>query len=493
MSRKYTDKQKIAYYKKLAAGKPAARPAYKKTYANNNNANARKPGYYSNRFYQNYKKPYKYPGVGRSIGGLLGSAAGGIVGAAPIGNMVGSALGQGAHALIKTITGHGDYTVSQNALIYNKDAVPQFNSDNPRCTTLVHSEFIKDIRGSTTFAIDTFDINASNSALFPWLSQIARNFEQIVWQGLVFQFKTTCATAVSSTNTAMGTVVMATQYDSLSEKFVNKQQMENYEFAQSAIPSQSLMHAIECDPKLTANNGLFYVDTPTNNNSNADPRLYNIGKFNIATVGMQAAATIGELWVSYKVCLMKPRQIGNNNQSDQWILDHATLTDTKPFGDYPFMTSSSTSAQYNAAKEFNPYPSDQSFSVPGINPWNNYAADPNEIYINPAFVGQIVVIYQVNTDGVAACNEPGWSTAGNMTLISDPDLIIGFNSIDINGCAGGFHAVAAFQCNGGYNNSGVAPIIILGGGSYPGGTDNVTQASLAIYAVANNLRDPSLP
>jgi len=138
------------------------------------------------KMYNNYRKPYKYPGLGRRVGGTLGALGGTMFGAPGIGYDIGSAVGQGAHALVKTITGLGDYTVSENSLVYNRDAVPQFSTDNPRCTVVAHSEFIKDIRGSTTFSIDTFDINAGNAALFPWLSQIARNFEQVVWQGLVF-------------------------------------------------------------------------------------------------------------------------------------------------------------------------------------------------------------------------------------------------------------------------------------------------------------------
>lgn len=442
-----------------------------------------------NRLYSNYKKPYKYPGLGRTIGGLAGSAVGGLMGAAPIGNMVGSALGQGAHAIVKTITGHGDYTISENALVYNKDAVPQFTSDNPRCTVLTHSEFVKDVRGSTNFAIDSFDINAANPSLFPWLSQIARNYEQVVWQGLVFQFKTTCATAVSSTNTAMGTVVMATQYDVLSDAFVNKQQMENYEFSQSAIPSQSLMHAIECDPKLTSNNGLFYIDNASNNNTNADPRLYNIGKFNIATVGMQAAATIGELWVSYKVCLMKPRQIGNNNMSDQWILDVTDLDNTNPFGSEPVLSDTSTSASFNLPGVSTAEWSDQSFTTLGVSPWGGTASF-GRLFINPAYVGQLLVIYQVVTNGTASVNEPDIAAVGNITEISTPLSNTGFVSYSLNGLPGSFLMAYAFQCNGGYNSSGVAPQVTFGGGSYPGGTDVVNQASLAVYALSNNLRSP---
>lgn len=436
----------------------------------------------------NYKKPYKYPNLGYNIGHTIGNAI-----SPRFGGPIGGLIGKGAHALTKTITGFGDYTVKENALMYNRDAVPEFAQSSEYCTVLTHTEFIKDVKGSTTFQIDSFDINASNSALFPWLSQIARNYEQIIFQGLIFQFKTTSATAIGSTNTALGTVIMATQYNVLAEEFINKQQMENYQFSQSGVPCASLIHGIECSPDQTFNRGMFYTDLPSNNQSGADPRLYNLGRFNIATVGMQAASVIGELSVSYKVSLLKPRQVGNSNMSDQWILDYATLSDAVPYGSYPVLTSSSTSSMYNIARQFNPYPSDQSFTSIRINPWNAFAIDEQEIYVNPSFTGQLVVVYQVNTDGVAACNEPAFGVAGNITIISDPSIGTGFVSLDINNCAGGFHAVAAFQVQGGYNSAGIVPTIIIGGGSYPGASDNVIQGSLAIYAVANNLRNPANP
>ena len=72
-----------------------------------------------------------------------------------LGAGIGAAAGQAGHALFKTITGHGDYQVSENAILYNRDAVPKFTSKNPRCTIITHTEFIRDIRGSTSFAVDT--------------------------------------------------------------------------------------------------------------------------------------------------------------------------------------------------------------------------------------------------------------------------------------------------------------------------------------------------
>jgi len=41
--------------------------------------------------------------------------------------------------------------------------------------------------------------------------------------------------------------------------------------------------------------------------SGADQRFYDLGNFQIMTQGMQAAATIGELWVTYHVKFLKPK------------------------------------------------------------------------------------------------------------------------------------------------------------------------------------------
>lgn len=480
----------MPYTKKATTAQKAKKTTYaKKKYPNNNNNNNSNYSY-PNRFYYNYKKPYKYPGLGRSLGGIAGSAIGGLAGNVPLGNIVGQGIGQGAHALVKTITGVGDYTVSENSLIYNRDAVPQFSSDNPRCTVVSHSEFIRDIRGSTNFAVDSYNINPANANLFPWLSQIARNYEQVIFQGLVFQFKTTSATSIGSTNTALGTVIMATQYDTLAETFVNKQQMENYEFAQSCIPSHSIMHAIECDPSLTSNQGLFYIDNASNSQVNADPRLYNIGKFNIATVGMQAASTIGELWVTYKVCLIKPRMIGNNNVSDQYILDTASISDARPFSTNYQLSNSSSSYEYAPELTYQVAPSDQVFTALTASPWDGTINDAT-IFINPSFVGQLIIVYEIH-GGPLPKREPSTLAIGNCAVVSTPALNVGFVTYSIEGStpvvpnADGFHFVFVVQVNGGFNALGLGPAIQFSGSSI-----NVpTFANLAIFAVANNLRSP---
>lgn len=487
--RKYSTAEKLAYYKSLAKGARAT--------SNYGSRSGRTAGYtrtvsgrgdYYTRFKSNYRKPYRYPGAGRRLGAAAGSYIGnaispGIGGA--IGRGIGGGIGQLAHAGIKTISGYGDYQVKSNSVIYNKDAVPQFSAANPRCTILCHSEFIRDIYGSSNFQLDALDINATNSACFPWLSQIAQNFEQVVWQGLVFQYKPTCGDAIGSTNNAMGTIIMATQYDTLSPVFVNKQQMENYEFAQSGKPSDAWLHAIECDPALTLNQGLFYTDNPANSNINADPRLYNIGRFNIATQGMQASVVIGELWVTYKVCLLKPKLTGQVNFSDHWILDGPNVDALNPFGDDSELSSTSTS--YQASQLI----SDQQMTAIKTSPWGS-SSGGTVIYFNPSFSGRALIVYELHNGASTATLDPVCNAGSNglTTVMTSP-----------SSAAGGFNAYVKDSVGAVTPDVLCAWVIDVKGGILSNAPPHVsitllgytansgTTGNLAIYAIPSNLSD----
>jgi hypothetical protein len=135
---------------------------------------------------------------------------------------------------------------------------------------------------------------------------LAANFELFKFLGIVFEFKATSATAVSSTNTALGSVIMATRYNALTPQFTSQQQMEAYEFSTSTVAFTSAIHPIECAPSENALSEL-YTDPGF---SSGDPRFSTLGIFDIATVGQQAASTVGELWVSYHVQLIRPRLLG---------------------------------------------------------------------------------------------------------------------------------------------------------------------------------------
>lgn len=483
MNRKYTNAEKLAYYKAKAAGRGGA---------SNYRVSKSRGGYGIPRSYvsgsgdyfvsakRNYRKPYRYPGLGRKAGSAAGSLIGnslapGIGGT--IGGALGGAIGQGAHSILKTVTGFGDYNVSKNSLVYNEDAVPQF-TNNARCTMVTHREFITDVRGSTNFNLETFLINPANPITFPWLSSIADNYEEYVIQGLIFEFKTTSAMSIASTNTALGTVVLATQYNTLSETFSNKQQMENYEFAQSTVACGSVMHPIECDPSLTANQGLFYMNNP--NAVAGDPRLYNIGKFSIATVGMQAVSTIGELWVTYKICLLKPRLTGNVSFSDHWVLSAISVAPGTPFGTLPVLSNSSTSYPAFQIGGTN----NQAVTSMFVDYWGSGAPGNTLCYFNPSFSGNILVIYQLHGGAIVNEVDPTLTIYGNAFEITTPALGEGFVTYAKSYGAVNSDLLFAFaiQINGGFNALGSSPAFALAGGVFGAAFGNCT-----IYAIPANL------
>jgi len=216
-----------------------------------------------------------------------------------LGNRVGGWVGDMAQKAIMAITGFGDYQVKSNTLT-NGGSPPAFQAGK-HMTKVCHREFVGLVTTpGAAFTVTSFPINPKGP-LFPWLSEIALSFEQFVVRGMVVEFKTTSATAIASTNTALGSVIIATQYNVLAAPFSTQQQMEAYEYCTSTAPSISMIHPIECAPALTSVQEL-YIDSST-----GDPRLENLGTVFIATVGQQAASTIGELWVSYEIDLIRPK------------------------------------------------------------------------------------------------------------------------------------------------------------------------------------------
>lgn len=235
-------------------------------------------------------------------GGALGSVFG------PKGMMMGRAAGEA----ISRITGVGDYTVKSNTIATETATltgeVPSFGkTDNS--TRVRHREFITDITASetpTAFNNASYVIQPGNSALFPWLSSLAQNYQQYRVHGMVFMFKST--TSDYSAAGALGKIALATNYNVRDSSFVNMQELENAEFSVSGKPSLSRIHPIEC----AATNGvplIKWVRDTQYDSSGGDDRLYDVGKFQVATQGLPAStagAIIGELWVTYDIEFFKP-------------------------------------------------------------------------------------------------------------------------------------------------------------------------------------------
>jgi hypothetical protein len=233
------------------------------------------------------------PAIGLAAGGAPGAAAGVIA------------------SQIPRILGLGAYNVKHNVLLDPASNVPMFSNDPlTGGLNVTYSEYITDVISSSsanTFNKETYALNPGASNVFEFLAQIACNYDQYRWNGVIFQYRPTSGEALNSTNTALGVVTIATQYNVYDTVYANLGEMQASQFVTTCKPSDTCMHPIECDPTQTPLPQMY-----VNNNgaipTGADQRLYNLCNTTVATSGVQGlSVNLGQLWVSYSVCLYKPK------------------------------------------------------------------------------------------------------------------------------------------------------------------------------------------
>ena len=242
----------------------------------------------------------------RSLGGLGGSAVGSVFGAPVVGSQVGSSLG----AAISKWLGSGDYSVGSNSIVKSSlkaaSSIPMMHN-NGQSVTVRHREYLGEIRSAETYTVrDSFELNPGNSRTFPWLSQIAVNFQEYSFKGIVFHYVPTSGTAVSGASPSLGSVMLQTSYRVTDSAPASKVEMLNEYCSNEVVPSEPMAHPIECDPKENPFN-VMYVrsgDVPE-----GDAKLmYDLGVTHVAVTGQLPPGNnvLGDLWVTYEVELKKP-------------------------------------------------------------------------------------------------------------------------------------------------------------------------------------------
>jgi len=240
--------------------------------------------------------------------------------ASTIGRTLGNFVNQGdlgayAASSLAKYFGHGDYRVKSNSLMAGDTHVgATFHKDGPRGTRITEREFIGDIRsgsivdGSTIFNSRTFVINPTNAELFPWLSRLAPLYDQWQPNGIVIEFVST-SSEYNGSSQALGTIIMATDYDPYDTPFASKPEMENSDYACSTKPALSLVHGIECAQSERPSK-ILYTDL-----LNGAPKTStSLGSFQVATQGMSTAGvSLGELWISYDITFYKKQLMASSS------------------------------------------------------------------------------------------------------------------------------------------------------------------------------------
>jgi hypothetical protein len=330
-----------------------------------------------------------------------------------VGRTIGGFIGDNAERLFSKITGMGSYKVNKNTLL---DSTPVFSTQNGMDGSLEfrHKEYLGDIvsGASADFNAEHWVINPGDVDTFPFLARIAENFEQYDIKGLVFEYKSTSATSITTTIN-LGTVMLATEYDVTVDPFTSKIGMDSTLFSTTSKVYESMLHPVECAPKQTVLGGM-YIRRTDSDQTGTDPRFMDMGRLTVATQGCPVNQTLGELWISYHVRLLKPR------------LDEIP-TDSPDFGKY-------RESPQSSATQGNPFGSTATFrtpqphSSPGVA--ELYRVGTSEIEIDRVgdyFVSILwvtetgtnitepLVDYSHNCEGILVLNHDGFSQKAVMT------------------------------------------------------------------------------
>lgn len=229
-------------------------------------------------------------GIGGAVGGALGAFTGTPGGPAAqfLAGTAGLKAGYSAGETIGNMLGMGDYTVKYNSLMpmHMGHPVPSFG-DLRQATIVKHREYIKDIVVPgipAAFTNEVFVLNPGNAKTFPWLSQIAANYDQYQFLGCVFNFK---STAGDTATFALGSVIMASDYDTADAPYATKNAMEQSQYCVSAKATVDQLHPIECDPSVGFV-AIKYIDHGGVVQSGFEKRCADHCNVQVATFGLGA-------------------------------------------------------------------------------------------------------------------------------------------------------------------------------------------------------------
>lgn len=266
------------------------------------------------------------------VGGILGDAFGGI----------------------RKATGIGDYNIASNVLVEGNPSgrmpgsfeAPSFvNISDTGGIVISHREFIGNIYGPAKdqgFVTQKYKINPGIEKTFPWLSQIAANYQDYSIKQLIFSFKSTVSNFQTTTGVT-GTVLSVTQHDPYAHDYEDKSEIMQAFGSVSCKATDNQVAGVECDPTKLTGDPIRHVRV-AGLPDNRDPKEYDWGDFIFAMSDFPtelANANIGEIWVSYTVELLRPRVftgLGNSITTSRHFLLPDSGSTGVPYADLGFET-----------------------------------------------------------------------------------------------------------------------------------------------------------
>lgn len=204
------------------------------------------------------------------------------------------------------ITGSGDYRISGNIRAGGGGGRRKGNSV-ASSIVIEREEFVRPLVSSTTAKGDVilkFRINPGNRNVFRWGADVALGYESYKPEQCFFMFESTSGDALNSTDTSLGKVVLAAQYNTYARDWDSFTELMNANDKAFGKPSENLMLGLECKESLRGAKTLYVSATDP---ATAGKAFYDLCDVFVGITGVQAQSLkAGELKVRYKFRLFNP-------------------------------------------------------------------------------------------------------------------------------------------------------------------------------------------
>jgi hypothetical protein len=147
--------------------------------------------------------------------------------------------------------------------------------------------------------------------------------------GLVFELLSESSTYAA--DMAMGSMFVATNYNTLDAPPTDKLTLLNMEYSTASKPSESQFHMIECAVSQTVQDKLYIASD--GDYKGGDPRFSDLGMTYIGSFGCPKANTkIAEIWLTYQVALYRPLFSSSTQTLASASWNNTGITSSNPLG-----------------------------------------------------------------------------------------------------------------------------------------------------------------
>lgn len=272
------------------------------------------------------------------VGKFVGKAAPALATAAKVAGML---SGSGSYMF----TGSGSYETIGNETITGVKThdVPTFRTrtDDSGDVVMAYEEYVGKVYSpsvSGEFDVQSYAINPGMPSSFPYMSQIAMNFQQYEFSGLIATFKPNTGLIQSG---SMGFITMVFDYNAADENPTSPGMVKNMAGQVTGTPIQTILCGCECDRQKLLVPGGRYIRSGAVP-SGQDVKTYDLAKLLVCLYGINGTAfppntVLGELHLSYRVRLIKPKMfetLGFAIPTDNFV-SNTGVSPTLPFGTAP--------------------------------------------------------------------------------------------------------------------------------------------------------------